>query len=231
MRKLAEKIIIVAQICITLVFAVTTLINLSNVFYDEGSAYNTANIQNNGVLASLMAVLFIVYLGLSAYLIYVNFSESENLKRLLLFCDSESATRTTVKVIRKTVTDCSKQTEGVKVKKIRVRADDKHGFALHVKVAVSADSVAQVIDKFRCMLRDAFKNTLGITFNSINFEVAKLNTRYIPTVDAAEEQPEQLEQQREVTDEIYNEPLDNDINLDGAVKEKNGDSSRESSSG
>lgn len=221
MRKLSEKVVIVAQICITLVFAITALLNATNGFYDGayGDRAGTV-IMDNGVLTSLIWVLFITYLGLSAYMLYVNFSERENLKRVLLFCDSESATHTTTKVIHRIIASCAKQTEGISVKKTRIRPDEKQGFGIHLKVKVDADNVSQVIDTFRCMLADSFKNTLGLTFNSINFEVIKLNTRYAASVKKANELAEKLGDQREVATEIYNEPLENDINLDCVIDEK-----------
>ena len=98
MRKLAEKVVVVAQICITLVFAIITLLDMTAVFPENEIAVN------NGVLTSLIIVLFLLYLGLSVYLIYVNFSERENVKQVLLFCDSESATRTTAKVVKTLLT-------------------------------------------------------------------------------------------------------------------------------
>ena len=226
MRKLAEKVALVAQICITLVFAITTLLNLSNIFYNENNdvnGYSYANYDGQGtsILTSLILVLFVAYVGLSAYMLYVNFSERENLKRVLLFCDSESATHTTTKVVHRIVSECARQTDGITVKKTRVRADEKQGFAINLKVAVNADNVSQVIDKFRCLLADSFKNTLGLAFNSINFEVTKLNTRYAPREDKADELAEKLGEQREITTEIYNEPLENDIDLHDVVSEKN----------
>lgn len=226
MRKLAEKVVIVAQICITLVFAITAILNTTNVLsnepYDGGFGYdgNETVVMDNGVLTSLMWVLFAVYLGLSAYMLYVNFSERENLKRVLLFCDSESATHTTTKVVHRIIANCAKQTDGITVKKTRIRPDEKQGFAIDLKVKVNSDNVSQEIDRFRCMLADSFKNTLGLTFNSINFEVVKLNTHYVASVKKANELAEKLGDQREVTTEIYNEPIENEINLDCIVEDK-----------
>lgn len=224
MRKLAEKVVIVAQICITLVFAITALLNNTNIIYNgnyaNGYAATEPVVIDNSVLTSLIWVLFFAYLGLSAYMLYVNFSERENLKRVLLFCDSESATHTTTKVVHRIIENCAKQTEGISVKKTRIRPDEKQGFAINLKVKVDADNVSQVIDTFRCMLADSFKNTLGLTFNSINFEVVKLNTRYTASVRKANELAEKLGDQREVATEIYNEPLENDINLDCVVNDK-----------
>lgn len=208
MRKLAEKVVIVAQICITLVFAIITLLDMTAVFPE-----NEIQTYDNGVLTSLIIVLFLLYLGLSVYLIYVNFSERENVKQVLLFCDSESATRTTAKVVKNIVNACAKQTTGVTVRKTKIRSDEKKGFAITLKVNVNADNVAETIDTFRCLLSDSFKNTLGLTFNTINFEINKLQTRYVPSVPTAEEKAEKLGDQREVTTEIYDNPLDNEIEL------------------
>lgn len=221
MRKLTEKIALVAQICITLVFAVTTIINLTNVLNNNAydSAYNGANM-NDSVLTSLIIVLFVAYAGLSAYMLYANFSERENLKRVLLFCDSESSTHATTKVVRKIISDCEDLSTGVKVKKINIRPDEKQGFGITLKIKVAADNVAQAIDSFRCLLADGFKNTLNMTFNSINFVVVKLTTNYAPRVDEAQEKAEKLGEQREVVEEIYNEPLENDVNVSGALPDK-----------
>lgn len=218
MRKLAEKVALIAQICITLVFAITTLINLTTIInpdggYENGNAAAPTVWQENSVLTSLMLVLFIAYLGLSAYMIYANFAERENLKRVLLFCDSESATRTNVKVVNKIINGCAKQAEGITVKKIRVREGTNKGFNLNLKVHVNADNVSQTIDTFRCLLTDCFDSILGLKFTEINFEVAKLNTRYAPNVVKAEQQADKLGGQREVVDEIYNEPIDNNVAL------------------
>ena len=214
MRKLAEKVVIVAQICITLVFAIITLLNMTAVFPENEIAVN------NGVLTSLIIVLFLLYLGLSVYLIYVNFSERENVKQVLLFCDSESATRTTAKVVKNIVNSCAKQTTGITVRKTKIRSDEKKGFAITFRVNVNADNVAETIDTFRCLLADSFKNTLGLSFNTINFEINKLQTRYVPNVPTAEEKAEKLGDQREVTAEIYDNPLDNEIELNAPDEEQ-----------
>ena len=62
MRKIAEKIAVVAQICITMVFAITTTLNLTRVYPQEET------IEYNGALASLMFVLFVIYQALTAYI-------------------------------------------------------------------------------------------------------------------------------------------------------------------
>ena len=81
------------------------VLNTTNILYNiPDNGVNGASepvVVDNGVLTSLIWVLFFAYLGLSAYMLYVNFSERENLKRVLLFCDAESATHTTTKVVHR----------------------------------------------------------------------------------------------------------------------------------
>ena len=209
MRKITEKVAIIAQICITLVFVITTLLYIFNVIPE-----NTA-LSNNGVLATLIAILAVVYLLLSAYIVYVNFSETENIKQILLFCDSESATRASVKVVNNIVRSCAKQVDGIRVKKTKMRLDERRGIVVTLKIDVSADSVSQSIDKLRCLIADAFKNTLGLTFNSINFEIRKLKTRYKPDVERAEKMAKTLSEQRELSTDIYEQPTSAHLDCEG----------------
>ena len=201
MRKITEKIAIVAQVCITLIFVVTSVLYITGVIpYNEG-------VRNNGVFVTLLVILAIVYGLLSAYIIYINFSESENLRQILLFCDSESATHANVKVIRNIVRSCAKKVTGVRVRKAKMRMDEKQGFKITVKVDVSTHSVSQSIDKLRCLIADAFKNTLGLTFNSINFVIRRLKSSYKPNVEKAEKLAKTLTQQRELSADIYEQPF------------------------
>ena len=200
MRKITEKIAIVTQVCITLIFVVTTLLYITGVVpYNEG-------IIDNGVFVTLLIILAITYGLLSAYIIYVNFSESEYLRQILLFCDSESATHANVKVIRNIVRSCAKKVHGIRVRKIKMRMDEKQGFAITVKINVNTHNVSQSVDKLRCLLADAFKNTLGLTFNSINFVIRRLKSSYKPDVEKAEKMAKTLTQQRELSADIYEQP-------------------------
>ena len=200
MRKIAEKIAIIAQICITLVFVITTLLSVTNVI-----PWNDDN--TDGVLVTMLIIMAIIYGLLSAYIIYVNFSEMENLRQILLFCDSESATHANVKVIRNIVRSCARKVDGIRVKKAKMRMDENRGLVVTLKVDVSTHSVSESIDKLRCLIADAFKNTLGLTFNSINFEIRKLQSRYKPDVDKAEKLAKTLTQQRELSADIYEQPF------------------------
>lgn len=201
MRRISEKVAIIAQICITAVFVITTLLYIANVIPES------AALANNGMLATLIVILAIVYGLLSAYLIYANFSERENLRRILLFCDSESATHTNGKVIRNIVRSCARKVRGIRVRRAKLKMDETQGLSATIVLTVSAQNVSQSIDKLRCLIADAFKNTLGLTFNTINFEIRKLKSRYKPNVERAEELAQTLTEQRELSADIYQQPF------------------------
>ena len=201
MKKITEKIAIVAQICITLIFVVTTLLYITGVIpYNEGFI-------DNGVFVTLLIILAITYGLLSAYIIYVNFSEYETLRQVLLFCDSESSTRANVKVVRNIVRSCAKKVSGIRVRKVKMRLDEKQGFVITLKVNVSGENMSVTIDKLRCLIADSFKNTLNLTFNSINFEIRRLKSHYTPNVERAEKLAKTLTEQRELSSDIYEQPF------------------------
>lgn len=201
MRKITEKVAIVALVCIALVFVVTT------VLYMAGVIALQENWAANGVSGPLVIVLAVLFAGLSAYLIYENFSTHANVKRVLLYCDSESATSADRRVVTNIVNGCAKQVEGIKVKKTRIAADDKQGFVLTLNVVSESATVQKSLDTLRCMLDESFRNTLGLKFNAINFVVDKLAAKFTPDVKHAEEMAENLADQREVADEHYHDPL------------------------
>lgn len=164
---------------------------------------------NNGVFTVLLAVLGVMYVLLSAYIVYVNFSSRENLKKIMLYCNSESATLTNTKVVDNIVKNCASHVNGIKIKKTRIRTDDNNGLVMTLKVNVTADTVSEPVDRLHCLLADSFQSVLGITFNSINFEVAKLASNFTPDVSKAAEQAEEIAEQRGEVADIYNEPLPN----------------------
>ena len=201
MRKITEKIAIVAQICITLIFVVTTLLYITGAIpYNDGFL-------DNGVFVTLLIILAVTYGLLSAYIIWVNFSEYEALRQVLLFCDSESSTRANVKVVRNIVKSCDKKVKNIRVRRVKMRLDEKQGFVITLKVDVSGDELSIAIDKLRCLIADSFKNTLNLTFNSINFEIRRLKSHYTPNVERAEKLAKTLSEQRELSNSVYEQPL------------------------
>lgn len=201
MKKLAEKVALVAELCIAVVFILTTILYLTNAIPQQ------TDWQSNGVLVVLMIVLAVIFVAIAAYLLYVNFSCRENLKQILLFCDSKSATHTNTKVLGNIVSGCAKQVDGVTVHKIRVCADEKGGFIATLNVKVTVDNVAESINKLRCLLTESFKNTLGLSFNTINFNIERIRGRYEPKEKRAEVAAETLTQNQEATSANYEQPL------------------------
>ena len=98
--------------------------------------------------------------------------------------------------------------QGVRVKKTKLRLDEKNGIVATLKVNVSTHNVSESVDVLRCLVADAFKNTLGLTFNSINFEIRRLKSSYKPDVEKAQRLAKTLTQQRELSADIYEQPFE-----------------------
>ncbi|MCH5152346.1 MAG: hypothetical protein J1F68_00090 [Clostridiales bacterium] len=173
MKKIVEKVVLVALICITFVFALTTILYVTNVIPQD-------EVSNNSVAVILLSVLAAIYVGLATYLVYVNFSERINVKRILLFYDAESATSASSRVVDNIVKGCSKQVNKVKVRRTALRVDDKQGLVATVHVEVAAEDVTHAIPELRALLVQNFQDTLGLKFNAINFEIDKLNSKFVP---------------------------------------------------
>ena len=123
----------------------------------------------------------------------------ENLKEILLFSDTGSATHTSVKVVKNIVEGCARQVEGIEVRHVRIRADEKGGFVAIVSVKATAENVTPAIGKLRELLADSFARTLNLTFSSINFNVDRLNGKYVPQPKEGDQPTapqEQTEQQQ-----------------------------------
>ena len=199
MRKIAEKIAFVAFACISAFFAVLATMYIT--VYIPAEGWN-----NGGINIALIIVADIVSAGLAAYLLYEKFGSHSALKRMLLYCDSESTTSTNQKVIANVVNGCAKHVDGVKVRKIKITADDKQGFVLTLHIACDV-AVQKNLDKLRCLLTTAFDETLGVRFNGINFVVDKLSSRYSPDLPTADKQAETIADGRKQADDFYDDPL------------------------
>ena len=173
MRRISEKVVTVAHICITFIFVLLTALYITNIVPIEQYAEN----QVVTIILGLLAVLYVIF---SIYLLYVNFSEKVNVKRILLYYDSDSETRANTKVVDNIVTGCAKQVKELKVQKTKIRMDDKLGLIATIYVKASAENMSDAITRLRSLLADSFKETLGLTFNAINFEISKLTKKYVP---------------------------------------------------
>ena len=179
MKRIAEKVVLVAHICITFVFALLTVLYVTNVIPQEPMA-------DNSIVIILLLVLAVLYVGLSAYLIYVNFSEKINVKRILLYHDSESATRAKASVVDNIVYGCAKNVKELKVQKVKIRLDEKQGLIATIYVKAPANNMTEPIARLRALLVDNFKLTLGLTFNAIDFEISQLTKKFVPDTKAVE---------------------------------------------
>ena len=181
MKKIVEKVILIALICVTFIFALTTILYVTNVIPQQ-------DVSDNSVAVILLSVLAVVYLGLSAWLIYLNFSERVNVKRILLFYDAESATRASGKVVDNIVNGCAKQVSNVKIRRTKIRVDEKLGLIATIHVELAAKEVTVAIPQLRALLEESFRDTLGLKFNAINFEIDKLTKKFVP--DTTNEKPD-----------------------------------------
>lgn len=202
MIKSMWKIALVAHICVATVFVLTA------VLYMMG--WVGVEVVEGGLLGAAAIVLFILYVALSAYLLYVAFASKPKLKRVLLFCDCASATTANGRVIEKIVRTCAKHCDGLKVNKARVTEDDHSGFALTVHVSIKSGEAQNAIDKMRCMLQDSFVDTLGLQFNSINFVIDKLSSFTPNSVQADRKAEELVEQRRQAQEQYFNSVCDCD---------------------
>ena len=174
MKRIVEKVLLIALICVTFVFALTTILYVTNVIPQQ-------EVSDNSVAVILLSVLAVVYLGLSAWLVYISFSERINVKRILLFYDAESSTRASGKVVDNIVNGCAKQVSNVTIRKTKIRVDEKLGLIATVHVQLAAEDVTEAIPQLRALLVDSFATTLGLKFNAINFEIDKLTNKFVPS--------------------------------------------------
>lgn len=183
MRKIAEKVALVAQICVAIVFVIVAMLYAFGVIPQ-------IELQNNAVVVVVMIVLAVIFVGTSVYLLYMNFSELQNIKRVLLYADSKCATTTTLKVVNKIARNCADKVDGVHVKRTKIRADEKKGYVATFTVQVSATSVTPALEQLRRLIEDSFEDTLGLVFNTITFEVVKLTSQ--PTADVTNDKHAQV---------------------------------------
>ena len=175
MKRIAEKVALVAHICITFIFALLTVLYVTNAIPQE-------EMGDNSIVIVLLLTLAVVYVGLSIFLIYVNFSEKVNVKRILLYYDNGGETRAKASVVDNIVHGCAKQVKELKVQRLKIRLDDKLGLIATIYVKASVENIADSIERLRVLLVDSFKETLGLTFNTINFEISQLTKKFVPAV-------------------------------------------------
>lgn len=194
MKKTIEKIAVIAHICITFIFVLLTCLILFNALKLEYDAQG--NVQVDSIVVVLIAVFAAVYVGLSVYLVYNAFTERNLLKEVLLYSDKGSLTKASANVIKNIAIEDAKTLEGVKVKKVQIRPDDKMGFKIKVFVRVEQDNVALALDTLRCLLEDSYVNILGLRFSAIDLRIDKMKSEYRPNTQVAEAKAKAINEKR-----------------------------------
>lgn len=187
MRKLAEKVAIVALICTSFVFV------LMSVLYSTNIIPQKEQLADNAVSIVVLSVLFAIFLGLSVYLLIVNFSEMINIKRILLYYEVGSATYTNHKVVNNMVRGCVKEFPQFKLKRVVFRMDDKRGLVANITLkSMVAEDIAAYLPQLKTLITESFKKSLGLKLNAINFVVVNLSQKFSPQdtlVELARETP------------------------------------------
>lgn len=175
MRKNMEKIAVVALVCVTLIFVLMAVLYATNVIKVTDNADNT-------VTVVVLCVLSALYVGLSVYLLIVNFSEAVNVKKILLFYDTKGATHTSSKVITNIVRGCVKEFPKLKFVKVTLRMDDKMDLVANIKLnATDAEDIHTYVPQLRQLLEQSFLDALSLEFSVIDIEVVKLSKKFTPT--------------------------------------------------
>ena len=204
MRKPLEKIAMIAHAGISFIFVLLTVLILFNVVPLN---YVEERLVVDSVVLVLIAVLAVFYAGLTAYLLYCVFNQTQLLKYVELYSDSCTTVMATSKTIKRMVMDNAKRLGGVKVKKIRISSDGKFGLILRVLVQVSSDEVSFTLDTLRCMCQDTFDKVLGLRFSSIDFKIEKIDGKYQADVQTAKQQAQTLDAERKYSRDCYQDPL------------------------
>lgn len=198
MKNIFKKICLLVAIGVALIF----MIYVFFVVNSDGILVNT--------VGSVTKVLFGIFGGLfllaSLYLLFVTFNDSdENLRQMVLFSDNNSTTRVSVKSLKKLVIQSAKEVEGVKILKLKIKQDNKYCFKLLVKINVRKTNVEHTVDVLRCLIADNCYTSLGIRFNSIDFDIKHLTPAIKPNKQKATKQAKDIKDMRDCSkDYVYN---------------------------
>lgn len=204
MRKIADKVVLVAHISISAIFVLVTILMFVNIIpltFDNGLLII------DGFVMAMVMILAGIYLVLTAYLLYSAFAQRNVVKQVLLYADEYNETNATSTVIRRIANDSAKCVKGVKVKKLRITAGEKGKLNMRLTVVVDSDDVAYTIDTLRCLLVEHYNSVLSLTFDSIDFNITRVNSNTVPDIDKAHTQAEALRASRIVVQEIAEQPI------------------------
>lgn len=195
MKKTVEKIAIIAHICITFLFVLLACLILFNALemkFDENG-----RIVVDSIVIVILSVLAAVYVGLSAYLLYVTFSDRNIVHEVLLYSDKDNATKASSRVIKDIAVKNAKQLKEIQVRRIKIYPDEKFGFKLSITAnIINSNNVELTQEKLRRLLVANYRDELGLQFSAIDINISKNKSNYKPNVSLAEQEAKKVVEER-----------------------------------
>lgn len=189
MKKGLEKFISI----LLLVLGVILIVFLALAVFGE---LDDATLNNQVVRAMILGLAF-VFLICSVVMIAASFKDNDVLKAVVLSSERASTTRVSLSVIKKIVAKNAKYISGLKVAGVALQLDENNAIRMKLTVKISESDVDFVVDRFRCLLYDAFYAVLGVEFASIDFKVKALSPKYAPDMNKVDRAAAEIKEKRE----------------------------------
>ncbi len=125
----------------------------------------------------ILVTLGCLYVALSAITLALLFSNTNNVKEVVIHQGRKGSLRVSAKAIDKIVKEVTNGIEGVKCKKVVLLTDD-YGTRLKVSLKVVDRDAFEVETAARIMLEDRFLNQFGLVFSSIEIKLMQFNAKY-----------------------------------------------------
>lgn len=146
---------------------------------------------NNKVLKGLLVTLGVLYLALSVITLALLFSNTNNVKEVVVRQGRKGSLRISAKTIEKTVKEITNNiNEGVKCKKVVLLTDD-YGTRLKVSLKVVDMEPFEIETAARVRIEDRFINQFGLAFSSIEIKIVQFKAKYEADEAAIKEKIEQ----------------------------------------
>ena len=179
MKQKLSKIFSILNIVVAAIFIVLLLLISFGLF-------SAADFENK-VVAALLCVLAVLYLGTAAINFLGQFSTSQTIRQVLISTQQSGNVKVTKAVIKRLVADNVRTEEGVSLRGIKILATD-HGLSLLIVLKVDGRNVRQTTDYLKNLLQDVFKNLLHMQFSSIDFKIVSLKSDYVPNYAVIKEE-------------------------------------------
>ncbi len=186
MKKTLQKVIAISLTVIAALMIILLLIvTLGLVSYEQ---------LDNQIVKVLVVVLSIIFGVLAASLIATVFTDSDQLKSILLFKNDDSSSKATVAVVKKISRQALKNMMEIKIKRVIVTEDDNYQLHLRLNVYIYDNKVEKVTNAAKEEINKAFVSVMGLAFNSIDFAVLKIKATNLYSI----ENTETIEENKEV---------------------------------